>query len=184
MSDRPTETEPSQLLGTAPHPSTKVSGWWRVTTIILVVLLTVLGLSVVVLEHSASTTMTKVDWFSYEVTAGPGIDTNVTTIRGMCAPSDAITAGIFSMDWSTSTGKAVQQVRLWTLYPPDPSHPLGTPVVLYEATNASTGGTSFVSSYPNPCSLPWNLNVASNQTATVTAIATLTYNYTASNTIL
>jgi hypothetical protein len=98
----------------------------------------------------------------------------------MCAPPDAVAVGVFTMVWTTSSGEAVQQVRLWTLYPPNATDPLGVPVVLYEALNASSGGTSFLSSYPDPCSLLWNLNVASNQAVTVTAMATLTYNYTAS----
>ncbi|MGA8302590.1 MAG: hypothetical protein WB873_02680 [Thermoplasmata archaeon] len=151
-----------------------VSPWWRIAAVILVVLLAVLALSVTVFEPPASKILTKVEWSSYEVSAGPGDTNNVTTIRGMCAPADAVTVGIFSMVWATSTGKAVQQVRIWTVYPPNPAV-----VALYLAVNSSSGGTSFLSLYPEPCSLPWNLDVESNQTVTVAALATLTYNYTA-----
>lgn len=158
----------------SPSPS-KPPNPWRIATVALVVLVGILTITVVLLSTSSPSTQTRVDWFNYEVTAGPGIVTNYTTIRGMCAPSDATSAGIFSMVWSTSTGRPVELVRLSAL------EGSTTPVIvnLYVALNASAGGMSFLTTYPTPCAIPWNLGVASNQTVTVTAIATLTYNVTA-----
>jgi hypothetical protein len=118
---------------------------------------------------------THVDWFGYEVTAGPGIDTNTTTIRGMCAPAGATTTGVFSMIWHTVSGNPVQRVRIWVLE----GSTTPTIVNLYIVNNSASGGTSFLSSYPTPCNLPWTLTVESTQLATVYAAATLTYNVTA-----
>lgn len=123
---------------------------------------------------------TRVEWSQYLIESGPDVENNTTSILGLhfCVPSDATSAGIFSMVWATNTGQAVQQVRLWTLLPPNASHPLGVPVVLYESTNASSGGTSFVPSYPYPCSYSWNLNVESVNPVVVSVSATLTFNVT------
>ncbi len=124
-----------------------------------------------------STIQTQVNWFSFQVTAGPGIDTNISTIRWMCAPGDAITVGVFSMTWSTLPGKPVELVRLWTLEGT-------TPTNLYIAWNTSSGETSILATYPMPCSQPWVLTAAANQTTTVVAVAALTYNVTAKVAIL
>ncbi|MGA7476722.1 MAG: hypothetical protein WBW47_05825 [Thermoplasmata archaeon] len=66
----------------------------------------------------------------------------------------------------------MELVRIWTLN-------YTTPVNLYVAGNVSSGGTSFLASAPFPCTQAWVLTVASNQTETVNAVATLTYNVTA-----
>ena len=157
-----------------------VSPWWRVIAVVLAAALAVFGLSVAVFFPASSATLTKVEWSYYVIPGGPGVDNNVTTIPGghFCAPTDAVTDGIFSMIWNSSTGGSVQQVRLWTLYPPTSSYPLGVPVVLYESVNNSSGGTSFLSLFPEPCSNTWFLNVESDQSVVVSATATLTYNYT------
>jgi hypothetical protein len=159
-------------------PRLRVSPWWRILAVALSAVLLVIGLSVTVFEPPSSTTVTKVDWFGYEVTGGAGDVNNYTEILGMCAPPGSITVGIFSMVWASSMGRAVQNLRLWTLLPPNSSYPEGVVDVLYESFNSSAGGTSFLSLYPNPCSLPWVLDVQADQPVTVTAIATLTFNYT------
>ncbi|MGP8076431.1 MAG: hypothetical protein ACLP8Y_06855 [Thermoplasmata archaeon] len=138
----------------------------------LVILLILAGSLVAFAVPLRSTTETRVDWFYYHATAGPGTDMTTSTIRGMCAPSGATTVGVFSMTWSTVSGKPVEEVRLWTLN-------YMTPVNLYVASNASSGGTSFLATAPFPCSQVWILAVASNQAETVNAVATLTYNVTA-----
>ena len=79
------------------------------------------------------------------------------------------------MVWNTTDGESIQQVRLWTVLPVLPQ---GKIVNLYLATNSSGGGTSFLSTYPDPCGLVWSLDVESTSTVTVLAITTLTYNYT------
>jgi hypothetical protein len=176
MADEPSTPEPPRKFGRVDRSPLKVSPWWRVAAIALVVLVIIVGLSVAAFETPAPktlSTLTKVEWYNYQVTAGPGIDTNVTAIRGMCAPSGAVTVPIFSMVWNTSTGKPVQLVRIWTVEGGNPAV-----VNLYKAVNSSSGGTSFLSE-PYLCEGPWVLTAASNQTVTVNAIATLSYNYTA-----
>lgn len=148
--------------------------------IALALLLVIIGLSVGLLLPSKPLAPTIVSWSHYEVPGGPGLDNNSTSIPGFhfCAPSGATSTGIFAMFWGTSTGHPVQKVRLWTLLPPNATHPLGVPVILYQGLNSSNGGTSFVSSYPFPCSDTWVLDVESTQPVLVFATATLTYNYT------
>jgi hypothetical protein len=157
-----------------------VARWWKGATIALSILVVILLISVVILLRSPLTTMTKVEWSYYRVSGGPGVENNSTMIQGLhfCAPSDATSAGIFSMIWAASTGKSVQQVRIWTLLPPSATYPLGVPVILYQGLNESSGGTSFVSSYPFPCGNSWTLDVESEQLVTVSVIASLTYNVT------
>lgn len=194
------ETEP---VGSGPHagsempagggrhsnlesPRPGVSPWWRVASIVLTVLVVILFVALTVFAPLSETTLTKVDWFRYEVTAGPGIDSNSTTLHGipfMCAPSNATTVAVFSMVWSTSNGRPVELVRIWTLENLTTT-PEGVTVNLYLGFNASSGGTSILATYPTPCWGVWVLAVSSNATVTVTAIATLTYNYTASAPIL
>ncbi len=66
-----------------------------VIVVSLAILLILAGLLVAFAVPLRSTSETRVDWFYYQVTSGPGIDTNTSTIRGMCAPSGATTVGVF-----------------------------------------------------------------------------------------
>jgi hypothetical protein len=152
-----------------------VSPWWRVLAVLAIVGLVVFWLSSVIVFSGAPTTRTQVEWSSYAVSGGPGDTNNETTIPGehFCAPAYADTVGIFSMVWMTSTGKAVHQFRIWTIIPPNM-----TITPLYVASNYSSGGISFLSTYPTPCSLAWVLDVESTEAVVVYAIATLTFNYT------
>jgi hypothetical protein len=181
----PSEQPPSFGRVAPPRAGSGVSPWWRAIAIILVVLLVVLGLSLALYKSPTSTTtLTKVEWSHYEIPGGPEAEVNEsnTTEIGaghFCAPPSAVTAGIFSMVWAASTDEPVQQVVLWALYPPNSTYPLGYPVVLYEASNASSGGSSFVPFFPAPCGYTWNIGVKSPESVIVYVVATLTYNYTA-----
>jgi hypothetical protein len=183
------QSDSAGLLG-APKPSgqgagpkrslgSSVSPWWRILAVALVIVLVIVGLSVTVFLRASPgpASSTEVEWFSYEIPGGPGVSDNGTNFRAteFCAPSNAITVPIFSLIWNTSTGKSIQQVRLWTVLPVLPQ---GKIVNLYEGTNSSGGGTSFLSTYPDPCGQVWSLDVESNTPVIVLAIATLTYNYT------
>jgi hypothetical protein len=158
--------------------STRRSSRGRLFLVVVVAILLVLAAVLVAFVLPLkSTTQTKVDWFNHQVTADPGIDTNTSTVRGMCPPTDANAVGVFSMTWSTLSGIPVELVRVWTLEGT-------TPTNLYIASNATAGGTSFLATYPIPSSQPWILTVAANQTTTVDAVATLTYNVAAKVPIL
>lgn len=149
---------------------------WKVVSVVLAIALaTTLTLWLATSVTPASQTVTK--WSRYETNSG--VD-NVTAIfpGTFCAPSGATSVPIFSMLWDTSNGQSAENVRLWTLYPPTPSHPLGQIVNLYSADNASHGGTSFESTYPAPCSYDWYIAVNASAPLAVSSLVTLTYNYT------
>jgi hypothetical protein len=169
----------SDQTGRAPRrgPRSPVPFWWRVLAIGLAAVLVIIGIAVVILPSTNPATLTRVEWFGYAIPGGPGVTDNGTTFTGtqFCAPSNAITVPIFSLVWTTSTGDPIQQVRLWTLLP---ILPQGRIVNLYLATNSSSGGTSFLSTYPDPCGLIWNLDVEADIPVVVLATITLTYNYT------
>jgi hypothetical protein len=119
-----------------------------------------------------------VEWSSFEVSGGTGDPNNVTVVPPFhyCAPSGATTIGIFSTTWDTLSGINVEQVAIWTVIPPDLSVHF-----LYQETNESSGGTSFVSPYPTPCSLPWGFDVESSADVEVLFVTTPTYNSTAAH---
>jgi hypothetical protein len=166
-----------------------VSIWWMVVAILLAVLIVVVVVLSAFATHQVSVTRTQVDWYAYTVPGGPGTGGsgpfNYTILPDalFCAPSNALSYGRFAMTWSTiPTTSVPENVRLWTLYPPTPSHPIGVPTVLYQSYNVSQGGTSFVSAFPLPCGDAWILNVNATVPLSVTAVMTLTYNYTAEET--
>jgi hypothetical protein len=153
-------------------------------TLVVVVVALGLSLSVAVYKPPPSPeTLTVVDWSRYIIPSGPAQEknlTNGTEIPGYtyCTPYDAVTEGIFSMVWATSTANPVQQVALWAMYPANSSSSLGYPVTLYRASNESNGGVSFVPLYPAPCGYTWTISVESSEPVNVYVIATFTYNYT------
>ncbi len=145
---------------------------------VLVAVILVLLILPLVLQRQE--TLTKVRWFSYSAPGGPGTNgTNFTEIPPgtFCAPSYAVTVGVFSMTWFASNGTRVEDVRLWT---PDPDVPFPNILFLYHGYNESSGGTSFESPYPIPCGNMWVLDDSSLVPVTVAARMTLTYNYTTS----
>lgn len=128
-----------------------------------------------------------VAWSYYIVPSGPS-DTdnqNVTSIPPwhFCPLTTATTPALFSMVWVAAPVVDVEQVRLWTLEPPSQAYPRGEFVLLYLATNASSGGTSFVTFIGGICELSWILDVESNVTVEVGATAALAYNVTTSSTV-
>ncbi len=148
-------------------------------TVGLAVLIVVVASLWVLAAPQPSNAHTVVKWFTYEVTGGPGTSNRTNIPAGtFCAPTNATSVPVFILTWNTSTGGSVVDTRLWALYPPDPSHPLGAPVVLYEGFNAPSGGTSFLASYPKPCGFGWTLDVNSTSSLVVAASIALVYNGT------
>lgn len=174
-SSRDARTEPRRI---------GVSPWWRIATITLVVIVVAIGLSITAFKPSPSTeTLTAVEWSRYAIPGGPAEQenfTNNTEIPGWtyCTPYDALTVGLFTMVWATSTAHPVQRVALWAMYPPNSTYPLGYPVTLYGASNEASGGTGFLSLYPAPCTYTWTITVESSEPVVVYVVATFTYNYT------
>ncbi len=162
-----------------------VSAWWRAATIGLVILLVLIAVLTFELRPLNTTKVeTQVDWFHYQIASSPQAqanDSNFTLIPQLtyCAPDGALTTGVFSMVWLTLNGAPVRSVALWVVYPSGSGNSLIYGVNLYEGRNSSSGGTSFISAYPDPCGYDWLLQAASSQNVTVYAVATLTYNYTA-----
>jgi hypothetical protein len=160
------------------------SSWWRVSSIVLAILLVVVIVVPVILRTESASIQTRVEWFHYEVAGGPGAQNatlglrNYTTIppNTFCAPSNDLSVGLFSMTWTASNGTRVAEVRIWT---PDPNLPFPNLLFLYRGYNESSGGTSFESPYPIPCGNMWVLDDDSGVPVTITAVMTLTYNYTA-----
>ena len=164
-----------------------VSGWWRIAAIVIAIGFVVLGVATGEFlpksSGNASHTQTNVEWYSFEVASGPGPDgnqTNLTVLQGakFCVPANATTDGIFALNWATSTTTAVESVRLYALVPNESARPSAE--WLYNSTNQSSGGTSFLSLFPNPCSYIWAFTVESNFAVTVLTVTTLTYNVTVS----
>jgi hypothetical protein len=164
-----------------------VSGWWRIAAIAIAIAFVILSAATgaFLAKSSGSTphTQTKVQWYSFEVPSGPGPDengTNVTLLPAprFCVPDNATTVGIFSLNWATSTTTAVESVQLYALHPSTTGQERPYAEWLYNSTNQSSGGTSFLSLFPNPCSYDWALSVESSFAVTVLAVTTLTYNVT------
>jgi hypothetical protein len=123
--------------------SRPVPATWRYAAIVLVVLVAVLLILRYALTHAV--TRTQVNWFRFSAPGGPRTaGSNLTKIPPdtFCAPSNAVTVGLFSMTWSASNGTRVADVRLWT---PDPNLPFPNILLLYHGYNESSGGTSFES---------------------------------------
>lgn len=175
------EPENSPPSRKGPRPGApSVSAWWRVATIVLVIALAIVGVTLTALAASSKTeVLTKVEWFNYTIESSPGSGSNSTTMNhgaNFCGPSNAVTTPIFSMVWATVSGRPVPLVRISALE--DPKSP--RVVTLYAGVNQSSGGTSFLSPAPDPCDDVWTLAVTSTLPETTEAVATLTYNYTAS----
>lgn len=155
---------------------------------LLVVLIITIGIFVFAVHpRSEQENRTVVAWSYYVVPSGPS-DTdnqNVTLISGwhFCPPTTAYTPAPFSMVWVAAPVIDVEQVRLWTLEPPSQGSPRGQFVILYLATNASGGGTSFVTVIGGFCELNWILDVESNVTVQVGVTADLAFNVTTSSTV-
>lgn len=161
-----------------PRLTKPVPGGWRYAAVVLAVLVVVLLILPWALAHTV--TRSQAEWFHFSVIEGPGapLGSNFTEIRPntFCAPSDAVSVGLFSMTWTASGGIRVTDVRLWT---PDPDLPFPNILYLYHGYNESSGGTSFESPYPVPCGNMWVLDVDSPVSVTISAVMTLAYNYTA-----
>lgn len=180
----PMNTGRADPKGDGRRPSQGVSQWWRICSLLLVGVVIVAALLPIASSHESKVVRTQVDWFRYTVAGGPAAvkaGLNATFVDGLkfCPPSDAINVPTVSLLWDTTPELQVVDVRLWTLLPPTPSHPLGVPVVLYEGWNATSGGTSFTSAYPFPCDNNWILDDNSTSSVEISAVLTLTYNYTA-----
>ena len=158
-------------------PRGPVSSWWRVVAVVLLASLVVITILPFALEKTS--VRTAVEWFRFSAPGGPGTaGTNLTKIPPdtFCAPSGALSVGLFSMTWTASNGTRLADVRLWTL---DSNLPFPYVLFLYHGYNESSGGTSFESPYPIPCGNMWVLDDSSSVTVTVSAVMTLAYNYTA-----
>jgi hypothetical protein len=156
---------------------------WRLATIVLVVVLAVVVIVALLDYHGSSTSSTVVQWHTYEVSVERS--ENSTSILGytLCPNARAVSSGLISMTWDTTPTVTVSQFHIFYLLPPAPGHPLGVPVVLYDATNSSSGGTAFRSgtlAAPTPCGYTWILGVTSSTPTTLTASFTLLYNETTS----
>ncbi len=129
--------------------------------------------------------VSQVEWF-YTTVNVPASSGNSTTFSEFlfCPPSGSNGQALFSLAWHNNNSLNASLVRLFYLLPPSSGHPLGTPITLYLASGASRGGTSFFSgSYtnPTPCDQLWSLGENANETTTLVAVATLTYNTTVAN---
>jgi hypothetical protein len=117
----------------------------------------------------------KVEWWSYSLPSGPNATNNFTLIPAYtyCPPSDATGEVLFSMTWAVVSGPDVQEVKLATTIP-------GTfeVKILYAASNASSGGTSFPID-PLLCEEDWVLEVSSATPAFTSFLTALSYNVTA-----
>jgi hypothetical protein len=154
-----------------------VSAWWRTGAVIIVILVLILAIFPFAIQRQE--TVSAVHWSRFLAPGGPGTEgSNLTEIHSdtFCAPSNALSVGLFSMTWTASNGTRVSDVRLWT---PDPNLPFPNILYLYHGYNESGGGTSFESPYPIPCGNMWVLDDDSTVPVTITAVMTLTYNYTA-----
>ena len=148
---------------------------------------TALSISVYVLlpPKTHTITETRTDWTYYLLPSGPGVTNNRTLIPDLrfCPPPNATSLALFSMVWRTSTGAQVKHVGLYALYPSDPTHPLPYAVTLYLATNASSGGTAFLTYFPGPCGTNWDLGSDANTFMVVGYTLALTYNVTVTTSV-
>ena len=168
------------------HPRLNgVSVHWRTLSVALVVAFVVIASfeAYAATRPAVQETFTKVDWSHFTIPAGPGPsanDSNYTNYPELsfCAPSGATTVGLFSMVWSSSSGAAIQSMVIFLILPPTTGHSLGSPEILYEGFNESSGGTSIISFYPNPCGYQWTFAAQSSFAVSVNGVITFTYNYT------
>lgn len=146
---------------------------WIATIIVLVVLIVILGALTLVPLRQVN--KTGADWLGFEL--GRENATGHVFDPGAFCPSQYPNGvGRVSLVWNTESGQPLQQIYLTVAVPTEAGN-----IVIYNATNSSSGGFAFNLTAPGgltPCGTVYNLIMSSHQVnPTLISISTV-YNYT------
>jgi hypothetical protein len=153
-----------------------VSRYWKFATLLVVVVSAILIFLLTVPLVSENTTEVQPFGFTIRSTPQYGGVVNVGDHQ-FCPPSGAANAAMVSFVWASKNGTLLSQFEVLVLQVNPPSN---LDVQMYNVSNASQGGFSFVTQFPYPCGYTIAFEIGAPVPASASVNGFLTYNETRS----